>query len=221
MNISAFYDMTYGMYILGTVKDGKHTGCTVNTVVQISNEPKLLAVSIHNENYTNSVLRESRLATVNILAQSASMEVIRIFGFQSGKNANKFENISFVPTADDLPILEEGICGWFECRVLDFVELPATTLFILEVFEAERLGDHVSPMTYAYYQMMMRGSVPKKAPGHTLSEEEGGAPPEPQYVCSVCGYVYDSSEGAYEFLPPDWRCPDCKAQKPAFVIKQP
>ena len=219
MNISTFYDMTYGMFILGTVKDGKHTGCTVNSVAQISNEPPLLSVSVHHDNYTNSVLKETRLASVNILAQSASIDVIGTFGFQSGKTTDKFENIPFIATADDLPVLEEGICGWFECKVWDTIELPSSTLFILEVFEAERLGDHVSPMTYAYYQMVMRGGVPKNAPGHTLPEEEGGAPAGPQYVCSICGYVYDNSAGPFEFLPPDWRCPDCKAQKPAFVIK--
>jgi len=219
MNISTFYDLTYGMFILGTVKDGKHTGCVVNTVVQISSEPHLLSVSIHHNNYTNSVLKESRLASVNILAQGASMDVIRAFGFQSGRNTNKFENVPFIPTADNLPVLEDGICGWFECRLLDFFELPKSTLFILEVFEAERLGDHFSPMTYAYYQMMMRGSVPKNAPGHRLPEEEGGAPAEPQYVCSICGYTYDGSEGAFEFLPPGWICPGCRAQKSAFVIK--
>ena len=219
MNISTFYDMTYGMFILGTVKDGKHTGCTVNSVVQISSEPPLLSVSVHHDNYTNSVLKETRLASVNILAQSASIDVIGTFGFQSGKTTDKFENIPFIATADDLPVLEEGICGWFECKVRDTIELPSSTLFILEVFEAERLGDHVSPMTYAYYQMVMRGGVPKNAPGHTLPEEECGAPAGPQYVCSICGYTYDNSSGPFEFLPPDWRCPECKAQKPSFIIK--
>ena len=219
MDTSAFYDMTYGMFILGTVKDGRHTGCIVNTAVQISSDPYLLSVSINHGNYTNSVLKETRLASVNILAQGASMDMIRTFGFQSSEKIDKFENVPFIPTADNLPVLEEGICGWFECRVRDYIELPASTLFILEVFDAERLGDHVSPMTYAYYQMVMRGSVPKNAPGHTLPEEEGGAPAGPQYVCSICGYTYDGSGGPFEFLPPDWRCPDCRAQKSAFIIK--
>jgi len=218
MNESAFFDLTYGMFILGTLKDGKPTGCVVNTVVQASSDPHLLSVSLHHDNYTNNALKESRLASVNILAQGAPMDVIQTFGFQSGSNTNKFENIPYITTADDLPVLEDGICGWFECRVRDFIELPSSTLFILEVFEAERLGDHVSPMTYAYYQMVMRGGVPKNAPGHRLPEEEGGAPAGPKYVCSICGYTYDDSEGPFEFLPPDWRCPTCKALKPAFVI---
>ncbi|NCC69608.1 MAG: rubredoxin [Clostridia bacterium] len=99
------------------------------------------------------------------------------------------------------------------------IELPSYTLFILEPFEAERLGDHLTPMTYAYYQMVKKGGVPKNAPAHVLPAEEGGPPAGPKYVCSVCGYVYDGAEGPFEFLPPDWKCPQCGAPKSAFVIQ--
>ncbi len=218
MNLSAFHDLTYGMFLLGTVKDGKPTGCIVNTVVQVNKEPALLSVSVSHENYTNSVLKESKLASVNVLSQSASMDVIQTFGFQSGRDTDKFANLTYVPTADNLPVLEDGICGWFECRVKEFIELDHATLFILEVFEADRLGDQVTPMTYAYYQMVKKGGIPKNAPGHTIPPEEGG-PAGPKYVCSVCGYVYDGSEGPFEFLPPDWKCPRCGAPKSAFVIQ--
>jgi len=218
LNPSAFFDLTYGMFLLGSVKDGKPTGCIVNTVIQISNDPLLLSVSVSHNNYTNSVIKESGLASVNILAQGVSMDIIRTFGFQSGKDVDKFLNVPYIPTADNLPVLEDGICGWFECKVRETVELPNYTLFILEIFEAERLGDHLSPMTYAYYQMVKKGGVPKNAPAHILPAEEGG-PAGPQYVCSVCGYVYDGALGPFEFLSPDWKCPVCGAPKSAFTIK--
>lgn len=218
MNESAFYDLTYGMFLLGTVTDGKPTGCIVNSVVQVSQEPPLLSVSVSHNNFTNTALKASGLASVNVLAQGVSMDVVRTFGFQSGKDTDKFAKVPYLTSADDLPILEEGICGWFECRVKDSLELPTATLFLLEVFEADRLGDHVTPMTYAYYQMVEKGGVSKNAPGHVLPPEEGG-PAAPKYVCSVCGYVYDGSEGPFEFLPPDWKCPNCGAPKSAFVIQ--
>lgn len=219
MNPSAFFDLTYGMFLLGSVKgDGSPTGCIVNTALQISNEPLLLSVSVSHNNYTNSVIKQSGLASVNILSQGASMDIIRAFGFQSGKDTDKFANVPYIKTADNLPVLEEGICGWFECRVWDTIELPSYTLFILEVLEAERLGDHVTPMTYAYYQMVKKGGVPKNAPAHTLPAEERG-PAGAKYVCSVCGYVYDGSEGPFEFLPPGWKCPVCGAPKSKFVIQ--
>lgn len=218
MNSATFFDLTYGMFLLGSVKEGNPTGCIVNTAIQISNDPPLLSVSVNHDNYTNSVIKESGLVSVNILSQGISMDVIRTFGFQSGKNVDKFAKVPYITTVDNLPVLEEGICGWFECKVRDTVELPHYTLFILEVFESERLGDHVTPMTYAYYQMVKKGGVPKNAPAHTLPAEEGGSS-GPKYVCSVCGYVYDGSEGPFEFLPPDWKCPQCGAPKSAFGIQ--
>jgi flavin reductase (DIM6/NTAB) family NADH-FMN oxidoreductase RutF len=170
------------MFMLGSVKDGKPYGCIVNTVTQVSQEPPMLSVSVSRGNYTNGVVRASGLASVNILSQSASMDMIRTFGFTSGKDTDKFAKYSYIPTADDLPVLEDGICGWFECRVKDAVELPTATVFILEVFESERMGDRFTPMTYAYYQMVEKGRVSKNAPGHTLPEDEGGRAPEPKYV---------------------------------------
>jgi rubredoxin len=47
-----------------------------------------------------------------------------------------------------------------------------------------------------------------------------------KYECSVCGYIYDPSEGdpdndiepgtAFENLPEDWTCPACGAAKDEF-----
>jgi len=219
MNESAFFDLTYGMFLLGSTENGKPVGCIVNTVTQIGKEPPLLSVSVNSGSHTGAAIKKSGLAVVNILSQGAPMSLIQTFGFQSGKDTDKFEGISWVPTADDLPVLEEGICGWFECRVKQAVEFPGQTLFILEVFESERLGEHETPMTYAYYQMVMKGGVPKAAPGHRIPEEEGGPPAGPRYFCSVCNYEYDGSEGPFEFLPPDWRCPRCKVPKSKFVIR--
>lgn len=218
MNPSAFFDLTYGMFLLGSVEDGKPTGCIVNTALQISNDPPLLSVSVNHNNHTNRVIKQSGLAVVNVLSQSASMDLIRTFGFQSGKDTDKFSGVPYIAAKDNLPVLEDGICGWFECRVWNAVELPSYTLFILEVLDAERLGDHVTPMTYAYYQMVKKGGVPKNAPAHTLPAEEGG-PAGPKYVCSVCGYVYDGSNGPFEFLPADWKCPACGAPKSKFIIQ--
>ena len=42
-----------------------------------------------------------------------------------------------------------------------------------------------------------------------------------QYVCSICGYVYDEAvSGLWEALPADWKCPICKAGKEAFRVRE-
>lgn len=41
-----------------------------------------------------------------------------------------------------------------------------------------------------------------------------------QYVCSICGYVYDEAAGGpWEALPDGWKCPLCGADKSAFREK--
>ncbi len=39
-----------------------------------------------------------------------------------------------------------------------------------------------------------------------------------KYICSVCGYIYDSEEeaGPFEGLNNDWVCPICGAGKEQF-----
>ena len=38
-----------------------------------------------------------------------------------------------------------------------------------------------------------------------------------QYVCSICGYIYDEAAGGkWEDLPADWKCPLCGADKSQF-----
>ncbi len=49
------------------------------------------------------------------------------------------------------------------------------------------------------------------------------------YVCEVCGYVYDPQQGdpdngidpgtKFEDLPDDWECPVCGASKDDFEIE--
>ena len=42
-----------------------------------------------------------------------------------------------------------------------------------------------------------------------------------QYVCSICGYIYDEEKnGRWEDLPDDWKCPICRAGKDAFRLKE-
>lgn len=42
---------------------------------------------------------------------------------------------------------------------------------------------------------------------------------EPIYVCTVCNWEYDGSDGPFEDLPDDWVCPLCGAPKDLFELK--
>lgn len=214
MNPTAFYQLTYGMFVLGTLQGEKPTGCTVNTVLQVASEPATLAVSVNHQNLTNACMKNTGRVTVSVLDQDAPMEVIGTFGFRSGREVDKFAQVPHTAAPSGLPRLTEHVCAWFDCKVKTSIELSTHTLFILEVVDADTGESAAAPMTYAYYHQVKKGTAPKTAPHYV----EPAAPAAGErYVCSVCKYEYDGSQGPFEDLPDDWKCPVCGQPKSMFV----
>lgn len=162
MNTDVFNNLSYGLYVVSTMDDGRATGCTANSVAQITAEPSTVAVSIHHDNYTNKCIREFGKFAVSILAEDSNPMIIGKFGFFSGKNKNKFQDIDF-DMVEGTPVLND-VCGYIVCKVLDKMETPTHTVFLGEVIEGDVKGDRRTPMTYAYYHNVIKGKSPKNAP---------------------------------------------------------
>lgn len=214
MDTKTFFDMSYGLFVLSVVTpEGKPTGCTVNTAFQITSTPPTLALSVNHQNYTNELIRKTGRVCVNILSQNVDIGIIGGFGFRSGRDNDKFANVPYV-MEQGLPVLTEGVCGHFICKVVGETETSTHTIFLVEVEDAVRTGEgKVPPMTYAYYHQVKNGTEPPTAPTFVAKEE---APAAEKYVCPVCGYIYDGSGGPFEDLPGDWKCPLCKVPKARF-----
>lgn len=217
MDHKTFYDMTYGLFVLGVLTpEGKPTGCTVNTVFQITSQPPTLAISVNHANYTNEIIKKTGKLSVNILSQEVPMDTIGTFGFRSGREVDKFAQVPHIVVESGVPVLTQGVCGHFVCRVVNQMELSTHTLFIAEVTEGWRTGmGKVPPMTYAYYHQVKNGTEPKTAPTYLPQEAASGGG---TYVCDVCKYEYNG-DVPFEDLPDDWVCPLCKAPKSKFSKK--
>jgi len=207
---SALNDMTYGLFVLGAMDGARPVGCVVNTVVQLTSEPVTVGVSVNHNNYTNECIKKTGLFSVSILSEEVPMETIAAFGFQSGRNTDKFAGMKSRMKQPGVPVLSENICGTLVCRVVESMELSTHTLFIAEVMDAERAKVPLPPLTYAYYLKVKNGTVPKNAPTYIPSEKKE------HYDCSVCGFRYDDGEGPLEFLPAGWTCPRCGSPKDAM-----
>jgi rubredoxin/flavin reductase (DIM6/NTAB) family NADH-FMN oxidoreductase RutF len=184
-----------------------------------------MAISINKENLTHEYIKESKLLTVSILAQSAPMPLIGKFGFKSGREIDKFSDTKYKLSNNGVPIVEEAVMGFLEGKVIQEVDMGSHTIFIARITDADIIGEE-EPMTYAYYHQVKNGKAPKTAP--TYIEEtvkENGQ--SDKYKCSVCGYVYDPDKGdeaggikpgvPFEELPEDWLCPVCGVGKSEFV----
>jgi flavin reductase (DIM6/NTAB) family NADH-FMN oxidoreductase RutF/rubredoxin len=229
MNKSAFYKLSYGLYVVTSGEEGKFNGQIANTVFQVTSEPPTVAVSINKQNYTHDCIRSCRQFVVSILAETAPMTMIGRFGFKCGREINKLEGITTRTGTTGVPIVTDHAVAFIEAEVTGEMDCGTHTIFLGRVVECDVLDAAAEPMTYAYYHKAKGGRAPKTAP--TYQEE---APPKPaapvakaaRYTCTVCGYVYDPEIGdpegkikpgtPFAELPAVWVCPVCGAGKDKF-----
>ena len=214
MNKNAFRQLSYGVYVVSTWDNGRATGCTANSAMQITSEPATIAVSINHDNYTNKCIRENGRFAISILGENSEPATIGVFGFKSGRDCNKFDEVEMA-VKGYMPVIADA-CAYITCEVVDKMETSTHTIFLGKVLDADILKED-DPMTYAYYHNVIKGKSPKNAPTY-IEEEATEAPVQEKYVCSVCGYEYDG-EVPFEELPEDYTCPVCKQPKSVFVKK--
>lgn len=161
MNSKAFRNISYGLYVISTWDEGRPTGCTANSAMQITSDPATIAISINHDNYTNSCIKDTNQFSISILSEKSEPSIIGNFGFQSGKDANKYDAVEY-EVKGFLPVVKD-CCAFISCEVIDMMETNTHTVFLGKVLDADILSD-ATPMTYAYYHNVIKGKSPKNAP---------------------------------------------------------
>lgn len=195
INPTALFNIGYGLYIVTAKENDKDNGCIVNAVTQLTDKKLRVAVTINKQNLTHDMVKNTGIMNVNCLTEETPFEIFQYFGFQSGRNVEKFVTPNLHRSENGLVIQPNYSNSFFSLKVEQEVDLDSHTLFICEVTEAKVLSDKPT-MTYAYYHKNVKPKPEKKSKG---------------WVCTVCGYVYEGEE-----LPDDFICPLCKHGKDAF-----
>lgn len=226
MNLKALYNISYGVYIITSKVNERLNGQIANTVFQVTSEPPIIAVSINKQNLTYEFIEKSGVFGVSILSKEAPLKLIGHFGFKSGREIDKFEDISYIIGKTGVPLLKNYTVASLEAKVINTVNTVTHTIFIGKLVSAEII-DNKEPMTYGYYHEIKGGRSPKAAPTYieeneTKKKESNGG----KYKCKICGYVYDPEKGdpdsnitppiPFKELPDDWVCPVCGAGKEEF-----
>lgn len=196
MDKKAMYKLSYGLFVL-TARDGeKDNGCIINTAIQAASEPNQLSICVNKANYTHDMIERTGKFTVSVLSEQADFELFKHFGFQSGRDVDKFTNFTGCARgADGLYYITEGTNAYISVTVDKTVDLGSHTMFIGEITDMAVLSDTPST-TYEYYQNHIK---PKpQAVGKT---DEG----QTVWRCRICGYEYVG-----EKIPDDFICPICK-----------
>lgn len=189
-DLSALFNLGYGLYVVTSNDGKKDNGLIVNTVSQVTNMPNRIAVTINKENYSHHIIKQTGIMNVNCLSTDAPFSVFETFGFQSGRTVDKFASCEPFRSDNGLVFLPKYINSFMSLKVMQYVDFDTHGMFICEITEARVISDREA-MTYTYYQKHVK-SKPQ-------TEGRKG------YVCKVCGYVYEGEE-----LPEDFICPLCK-----------
>ena len=232
MNIEAYFKITYGLYVVSSVMDNKLNGYVSNTVFQVTAEPARFAIACSKNNYTAEMIQHSQIFAVSVLQKETRADIIGTFGYQSGKNTDKFSSFNFKKGKTGAPILLDDTLAWFECEVIQTVDAGSHLLFIGNVVDGDLLLTDGEPLTYAYYREVKKGKAPKNAPTYIDTEklkQQAPVTSADKYYCTACGYIYDPALGdpehgiragtRFEDLPETWVCPICGTEKIDFVKK--
>ena len=189
MDNSVMFKISYGLYVLTARDDEKANGCIINTLQQVTATPNKVTIAINKTNHTHHMIMTTKKFNISILSEKATFEIFKHFGFQSGKNVDKFDGYPADTGKNGVPYIKKGTNGFLSGDVISSVDLGTHTLFLANVTDGENLSNDNS-VTYDYYQKHIKEAPQKKSKG---------------WVCRICGYIYEN-----ENLPPDFICPICK-----------
>lgn len=213
MNVMAYWNMSYGVYIASSTDGSRPVGCIANSAMQVTVEPATIAVSINKSNYTHGCIEKTGMFALSVLPEGTDPKVIGTFGFSSSRDTDKFSWTEY-ETVEGMPVVSYS-SGHFVCRVVGRMETETHTVFLGEVIECDVLSSD-KPMTYDYYHKVVKGRAPKTAPTYIsdelIVEQEGSG----AMVCTICSYEYDG-EIPFDELPDDYECPICGQPKSVFV----
>ena len=210
----AMYKLSYGLFVCTAVQGDKKNGCIINTAVQVASDPNRISIAVNKANYTHDMIKVTEQCNISVISNDAKFELFKHFGFQSGRDVDKFSKELLDKLGSDLgtsdlyemadngiPYITAGTNAYFSLKVESTVDLGSHTLFICEPTFMTVLSS-TSSCTYEYYQNNIK---PKPQPVGTTPKGET------VWKCLICGYEYVGED-----LPDDFICPICKHGKDDF-----
>ena len=202
MNNLAMFKITYGLYVVTACENDVQNGCIVNTFAQVTDTPNRVSITVNKNNHTHDMIKNTGNFVVSMLTEKTNFDIFKHFGFQSGRDVNKFENFTdVVATENGVYAITKDTNAYVCGKVLQEIDLGTHTMFIADVVGAEVLNEDNS-LTYAYYHKHT-----KPQPKKVETEKES-------YVCNICGFIYDGELP----IPADYVCPLCMHGVDAFEV---
>jgi flavin reductase (DIM6/NTAB) family NADH-FMN oxidoreductase RutF/rubredoxin len=209
MSDNPMHRLTYGLFVLTARHRDKANGCIINTGIQVANTPDRIAIAVNKANYTHDMIKQTGQFVISVLSEKASFDTFKRFGFQSGKDVDKFDGFKdcrYLPNG--IPYITAGTNAYFSIKVTETTDFGSHTLFVGTIEKMEVLSNDASA-TYDYYQNNI-----KPKPEDAAKKSENSLPPGMhKWRCKICGFEYIG-----ETLPEDYICEICKHPASDFEL---
>ena len=152
-------EMPYGLYIIGSAMEGEVNGMMADWVMQVSFNPRLVAVAFENDARTLENIRANEVFTINFLSQDHhGMEIAAKFAQPyydakvKGRTRaaidevhHKLEGIAHIRAENGSPVLEAAM-AWLSCEAEQFISAGDHTVVIARVVDGQlvREGQPIS-----------------------------------------------------------------------------
>ncbi|MDA1061324.1 MAG: flavin reductase family protein [Chloroflexi bacterium] len=158
----AMHELPYGVYIVGSVEDGQPNGMIADWVMQVSFEPRLVAVAFEANSRSLGRIRGNRAFTINLLTEDQDgLELARHFlqPFDASKirgrsaeaqaqRYHKLDDVEHSVRPSGCPILADAL-AWLECEAEQFLEVGDHVLVVGRVLDGAVLASG-DPLTSVY-----------------------------------------------------------------------
>ena len=204
MNRKVFDKINYGLFIVGAAVEEKLQGCIVNSLHQVtSSNPPKFTLTVNKSSETYKAIEAAGSFAATVLSKETPKELINLFGYKSGRVAQKFEEIDCGLDGSGNPYVKEHALARISCKVVEKLDLGSYMLYVAQATEAEVLGEGLA-LTLDDFKNA-GNSIPAAATVYRTVEVTS-------WKCTVCGYIVER-----ETLPDDYKCPLCRAGKDKFV----
>ncbi len=160
---NVFRDLSYGLYLVTSVDEGRLNGQVINTLIQVTSDPPRVAIIINKNNFTHELIVKSKVFSASVLDENTPMKFLGPFGFKSGRDVDKIANVEHKAGITGCPLITEYALSILEAEVIEQIDLGSHTVFIGNVLSSEVLKQG-TPITYQYYHNILKGKSPPNAP---------------------------------------------------------
>ena len=148
----SFLKINYGLYVITSRDGNEDNGCVIDALMQLTDNPPVVAFSINKVNKTHEMLMKSKEFNISVLTEDAPKELFKIFSTKSGYDMNKFEEYTdFERSRNGIVYLSKHINARLSGKVVDAIDAGTHTLFRGEITDSAVINNQET-LTYAEYR---------------------------------------------------------------------